>query len=127
MVVMDGVCAAVAGGGSSSHGSDPVSALNAAAAISGNHHRAWYDASTAAALQQQASAAAGDDINAYFKAGTAGAANAAVASSYFSQMQDAYSGMSSYHGRCIYFGKQLLLKCKVVDSPLYIVHYGNFL
>ena len=98
MVVMDGVCAAVAGGGSSSHGGDPVSALNAAAAISGNHHRAWYDASTAAALQQQASAAAGDDINAYFKAGS-GAANAAVASSYFSQMQDAYSGMSSYHGR----------------------------
>ena len=95
---MDGVCAAVAGGGSSSHGGDPVSALNAAAAISGNHHRAWYDASTAAALQQQASAAAGDDINAYFKAGS-GAANAAVASSYFSQMQDAYSGMSSYHGR----------------------------
>ena len=92
MVVMDGVCAAVAGGGSSSHG-DPVSALNAAAAISGNHHRAWYDA---AALQQQASAAAGDDINAYFKAG-AGVTNAA-ASSYFSQMQDAYSGMSSYHG-----------------------------
>ena len=97
MVVMDGVCAAVASGGSSSHG-DPVSALNAAAAISGNPHRAWYDASTAAALQQQASAAAGDDINAYFKAGS-GAANAAVASSYFSQMQDAYSGMSSYHGR----------------------------
>ena len=105
MVVMDGVCAAVAGGGSSSHGSDPVSALNAAAAISGNHHRAWYDASTAAALQQQASAAAGDDINAYFKAGTGAAANAAVASSYFSQMQDAYSGMSSYHGRCIFFEK----------------------
>ena len=99
---MDGVCAAVASGGSSSHG-DPVSALNAAAAISGNHHRMpWYDASTAAALQQQASAAAGDDINAYFKAGTAGAANAAVASSYFSQMQDAYSGMSSYHGRYFY-------------------------
>ena len=93
MVVMDGVCAAVAGSGSSSHG-DPVSALNAAAAISGNHHRAWYDA---AALQQQASAAAGDDINAYFKAG-AGVTNAAAASSYFSQMQDAYSGMSSYHG-----------------------------
>ena len=98
MVVMDGVCAAVAGGGGSSSHGDPVSALNAAAAISGNPHRAWYDASTAAALQQQASAAAGDDINAYFKTGS-GAANAAVASSYFSQMQDAYSGMSSYHGR----------------------------
>lgn len=77
MVVMDGVCL----GGSN----DPVSAAAAAAAI--NPHRAWYDASAAAALQQ-----GGEDINAYFKA------TGSNASSYFSQMQDAYSGMSSYHG-----------------------------
>ena len=76
VVVMDGVCAA--------SGSDPVSSSVAAASLN-SHHRAWYDASALQASQQ------GDDIDAYFKAGS-------NASSYFSQMQGAYSGMSSYHG-----------------------------
>ena len=78
MVVMEGVCAASPATGGSS---DPVSPASVAAI---NSHRAWYDAS---ALQAQQ----GEDIDAYFKAGS-------NASSYFSQMQGAYSGMSSYHG-----------------------------
>ena len=84
MVVMEGVCATASAAGAGSTGSDPVTSAAHAAA-----HRSWYD--QAAALQQ-ATQGQGDEIDAYFKAG------ASNASSYFSQMQGAYSGMSSYHG-----------------------------
>ena len=93
MVVMEGVCAASSSG--SVGGSDHITSSHAAAQA----HRSWYD-QAAASLSQAGAAEAGggsagsqSEIDAYFKAGSA-----ANASSYFSQMQGAYSGMSSYHG-----------------------------
>ena len=93
MVVMEGVCAA-SSSGSGVGGSDPITSHAAA-------HRSWYDQAAASLTQAGAEAGGGSagaagsqsEIDAYFKAGSA-----ANATSYFSQMQGAYSGMSSYHG-----------------------------
>ena len=96
MVVMEGVCAA-SSSGSGVGGSDPITSHAAAQA-----HRSWYDQAAASLTQAGAEAGGGgsagaagsqSEIDAYFKAGSA-----ANATSYFSQMQGAYSGMSSYHG-----------------------------
>ena len=96
MVVMEGVSVASGGGGSGSNGVDAVT--SSASAAHAAAHRSWYDQAAALSASQQAAAASSqqgsDEIDAYFKAGS-------NASSYFSQMQGAYSGMSSYHGNLL--------------------------
>ena len=94
MVVMEGVCAASSSGSGVVGGSDPITSHAAA-------HRSWYDQAAASLTQAGAEAGGGSagsqsEIDAYFKAGSA-----ANATSYFSQMQGAYSGMSSYHGESL--------------------------
>ena len=98
MVVMEGVCAASSSGSGGVGGSDPITSHAAAQA-----HRSWYDQAAASLTQAGAEAGGGgsaagsqSEIDAYFKAGSA-----ANATSYFSQMQGAYSGMSSYHGESL--------------------------
>ena len=83
MVVMEGVCSGGSGSSAGASAGDPVGS----AAIAS--HRAWYDIN---GPSQNSSSGSGEaDIDAYFKAGS-------NASSYFSHMQGAYPGMSSYHG-----------------------------
>ena len=103
MVVMEGVCAASSSGSGGVGGSDPITSHAAAQA-----HRSWYDQAAASLTQAGAEAGGGgsgaagsqSEIDAYFKAGSA-----ANATSYFSQMQGAYSGMSSYHGESLGGGR----------------------
>ena len=112
MVVMEGVCAASSSGsGAGVGGSDPITSHAAAHA-----HRSWYDQAAASLTQAGAEAGGGgsgsqSEIDAYFKAGSA-----ANASSYFSQMQGAYSGMSSYHG------ESRALGVDIQDSEAIVAH-----